>query len=98
MQVKRIEVKPRFRFSLQKHLKRSEQWIVISGRGVVTLGRKKILVKRGSFIDFLDSLEQLRFNFPAASPGISRLRERTLEWRDEAEVDLAAALAAFSAQ
>ena len=49
-QVKRIEVKPGFRFSLQKHFKRSEQWIVVSGTGVTVVGDKEIPVKRGSMI------------------------------------------------
>lgn len=51
MQVKRIEVKPGLRFSLQKHLKRSEKWIIVSGRGIVTLGKRKVSVQPGSFID-----------------------------------------------
>lgn len=51
IQVKRIEVKPRMRFSLQKHLKRAEKWIVTSGRGIATVGDKEIPVSRGSFID-----------------------------------------------
>ncbi len=47
-QVKRIEVSPQLRFSLQKHMKRAEKWIVISGTGVATVGKKEIPVKRGS--------------------------------------------------
>ncbi len=49
-QVKRIEVKPQSRFSLQKHFKRSENWIVVSGKGVATVGNKEIAVERGSYI------------------------------------------------
>ena len=51
IQVKRIVVKPSLRFSLQKHLKRSERWVVISGSGVATLGEKQIPVKKGSFLE-----------------------------------------------
>ena len=51
VQVKRIEVKPRSRCSLQRHLKRSEKWIVIRGAGVVTLGQKEMTVRKGSTID-----------------------------------------------
>jgi len=51
IQVKRIEIKPGLRFSLQKHRHRSEKWIVISGNGVVTLGKKAFPVKEGLFFD-----------------------------------------------
>ena len=51
IQVKRIEIKPGTRFSLQKHLRRFEKWVVISGFGIVTLGQKEIPVHQGSFID-----------------------------------------------
>ena len=51
VQVKRIEVKPGLRFSLQKHLKRAEKWIVMSGSGTATIGKKEILVKQGSFLE-----------------------------------------------
>ncbi len=50
-QIKRIEVGPKLRFSLQKHLKRSETWVVLSGQGLATIGRKKIKVRRGSVIE-----------------------------------------------
>ena len=50
-QVKRIEIKPGLRFSLQKHFKRAEKWIVISGSGVAIVGTKKVPVKRGSIIE-----------------------------------------------
>ena len=50
-QVKRIEINPKLRFSLQKHLKRAEKWIVISGVGVATVGKKEIPVKRGSVVE-----------------------------------------------
>ena len=50
-QVKRIEVLPQLRFSLQKHARRSERWIVIAGRGVATVGKKKLPVSPGSYIE-----------------------------------------------
>ena len=51
VQVKRIEVAPGFRFSLQKHMKRSEKWIVTAGSGVATVGKKEIAVAKGSFLE-----------------------------------------------
>jgi mannose-1-phosphate guanylyltransferase len=51
IQVKRIEVKPGLRFSLQKHQKRSERWIVLSGKGVATLGERQISVEPGAFLE-----------------------------------------------
>jgi mannose-6-phosphate isomerase-like protein (cupin superfamily) len=50
-QVKRIEVKPGLRLSLQKHAKRAEQWTVVSGSGAAVVDGKEIPVKRGSMID-----------------------------------------------
>ncbi len=50
-QVKRVELNPGCRLSLQKHARRSEKWTVISGSGVATLGAKENPVRKGSFID-----------------------------------------------
>ncbi len=50
-QVKRIEIKPGLRFSLQKHSKRAEKWIVVSGSGIATVGKNRIQVSRGSFAE-----------------------------------------------
>ena len=50
-QVKRIEIKPGRRFSLQKHLKRSEKWTILLGTGVAIVGNKKINLKPGVFIE-----------------------------------------------
>ncbi len=36
--IKRIEVTPGKRLSLQKHFHRSEHWIVVSGTATVTVG------------------------------------------------------------
>jgi mannose-1-phosphate guanylyltransferase len=43
--IKRIEVKPGKRLSLQKHFHRNEHWIVVSGTATVTVGDKKYLVR-----------------------------------------------------
>ena len=46
-QLKRIEIKPGLRFSLQKHSERAETWVILSGRGTATLGKKTVSVRRG---------------------------------------------------
>lgn len=43
--IKKIEVKPGKRLSLQKHLHRSEHWIVVSGTATVTVGEETFLVR-----------------------------------------------------
>ncbi len=43
--IKRIEVKPGKRLSLQKHYHRNEHWIVVSGTATVTVGDKTELVR-----------------------------------------------------
>ncbi len=42
--IKRIEVKPQHRLSLQKHHHRSEHWVVVSGTAKVTCDGKEYLV------------------------------------------------------
>ena len=42
--IKRVEVKPKQRLSLQKHHHRSEHWIVVSGTALATNGDKTITV------------------------------------------------------
>ena len=49
--VKRVEVKPNSRLSLQKHAKRSEKWIVVKGTGIARVDDKEIPVKPGTTID-----------------------------------------------
>ncbi|MFA7500522.1 MAG: cupin domain-containing protein, partial [Sulfurimonas sp.] len=39
--IKRIEVKPGGRLSLQKHFHRSEHWTVVSGTAIITLAREE---------------------------------------------------------
>jgi mannose-1-phosphate guanylyltransferase len=43
--VKRIEVKPGKRLSLQKHFHRNEHWIVVSGTATVTVGNEVKLIR-----------------------------------------------------
>jgi mannose-1-phosphate guanylyltransferase len=43
--IKRIEVKPGKRLSLQKHFHRNEHWIVVSGTATVTVGEKIELIR-----------------------------------------------------
>ncbi len=50
-QVKRIEVKPGLRLSLQTHAKRSEKWTVVEGAGEAVLGEKRLPVRGGSVVE-----------------------------------------------
>jgi mannose-1-phosphate guanylyltransferase len=43
--IKRIEVKPGKRLSLQKHFHRNEHWIVVSGTATVTVGSETKLIR-----------------------------------------------------
>jgi mannose-1-phosphate guanylyltransferase len=43
--IKKIEVKPAQRLSLQKHLHRNEHWIVVSGTATVTVGEETKLIR-----------------------------------------------------
>jgi mannose-6-phosphate isomerase-like protein (cupin superfamily) len=49
--VKRVEVKPGERLSLQKHLHRSEKWIIVKGEGLVVVNNLTVTVAAGSVID-----------------------------------------------
>jgi len=49
--VKRVEVKPGARLSLQKHEHRSEKWNIVTGKGLVVIDDKEIEVGPGSVID-----------------------------------------------
>ena len=48
--VKRVEVKPGARLSLQKHQKRSEKWVVVAGSGVAIINEVEIQVAPGSVV------------------------------------------------
>ena len=49
--IKRIEVKPNHRLSYQYHNKRSEYWIIISGKAKVTIDDKIKILKAGETIN-----------------------------------------------
>jgi len=49
--VKRIIVHPGQKLSYQKHFRRSEHWIAVQGKGVVTLDGKKINLTPGKAVD-----------------------------------------------
>ena len=52
--IKRLIVNSGKRLSLQKHFKRSENWVVIKGKALMTLGEKEFEITVGEhvFIDF----------------------------------------------
>ncbi len=49
--VKRVEVNPKGRLSLQKHQHRSEKWIIVAGQGLAIVESKEIPVKPGVVVD-----------------------------------------------
>ncbi len=49
--VKRITVEPGQRLSYQRHARRAEHWLVVSGEGVVTLDGKDVPVASGVAVD-----------------------------------------------
>ena len=48
--IKTICIKPNQQFSLQRHERREEFWVVVEGDGIVTTSTYKCDVKRGSYI------------------------------------------------
>jgi len=49
--VKRVLVLPNSRLSLQKHAKRSEKWIVVSGEGLALVDDQEISLTQGTVVD-----------------------------------------------
>jgi mannose-6-phosphate isomerase-like protein (cupin superfamily) len=49
--VKRLEVHPKSRLSLQKHHGRHEKWIIVQGRGLAIIDGRQIPVAAGSIIE-----------------------------------------------
>ena len=49
--VKRVEVKPKARLSLQKHKKRSEKWIIVAGEGLAIVCEDEIPIHFGSVVN-----------------------------------------------
>jgi len=60
--VKRIEVKPKSRLSLQKHAQRSEIWTIVAGEGIVTIGKEEIAVKPGNVVNIPKEAEHRMTN------------------------------------
>ncbi|HEY0004343.1 MAG TPA: phosphomannose isomerase type II C-terminal cupin domain [Pyrinomonadaceae bacterium] len=48
--VKRLEVKPGARLSLQRHSRRGEHWVVVSGIADVTCGDREFQLKEGEHL------------------------------------------------
>lgn len=48
--VKRLEVKPGARLSLQRHSRRSEHWVVIEGVADVVCGDRELQLEKGAHI------------------------------------------------
>ncbi|MDE2027624.1 MAG: phosphomannose isomerase type II C-terminal cupin domain [Candidatus Omnitrophica bacterium] len=49
--VKRVEVMPKTRLSLQKHQHRSEKWVIVHGQGLAIVDGREIPVGPGSVVD-----------------------------------------------
>jgi len=49
--VKRVEVNPKSRLSLQKHQHRSEKWVFVAGEGLAIIDGKEIPVTVGTVVD-----------------------------------------------
>ncbi|MDQ7031939.1 MAG: phosphomannose isomerase type II C-terminal cupin domain [Desulfonauticus sp.] len=49
--VKRIEVKPGKRLSLQRHQHRQEHWLIVKGQALVTLDDKQLTLFAGESVD-----------------------------------------------
>ena len=62
--VKRIEVKPGQRLSLQSHERRSEHWVIVSGMALATVGEQQIALRPNQYI-----LIPLQTKHRIANPG-----------------------------
>ena len=49
--VKELTINPKASISLQKHIKRSEHWVVVEGEVIATKGKRKIKLKKNRSID-----------------------------------------------
>ena len=49
--VKRIDVHPGKRLSLQRHSRRAEHWVIVSGEAVVVLENRELSLGRGGSVD-----------------------------------------------
>lgn len=48
--VKRIEVKPQHRLSLQMHDNRTEHWVMVAGEALVTVGDRELMLRANEAI------------------------------------------------
>lgn len=62
--VKRIEVKPGHRLSLQMHESRTEHWVIVAGEAIVTVGDQEIRMRENENI-----LIPVRTKHRVANPG-----------------------------
>ena len=60
--IKRIEVNPGQRLSLQYHYHRKEEWFVVKGRGEVIVGNDTINVKVEEFSNLIQQLATQTLN------------------------------------
>ena len=66
--VKRIEVNPGQRLSLQMHQSRSEHWVVVDGEAIVTIGDREIRLRENQ-----DAVIPPRTRHRVANPGTTPL-------------------------
>ncbi len=66
-QVKRIQVSPGQRLSLQTHKHRAEKWTIVKGEGIVTLGERDLPVKVGDVVQIAKE-EKHRMTNPGKEP------------------------------
>lgn len=66
--VKRIEVRPGQRLSLQMHQSRSEHWVIVAGEALVTLGDREVHLHANE-----EAVIPLRTKHRVANPGSSSL-------------------------
>jgi len=86
--VKIIEVNPNSSLSLQKHLRRSEEWIVLKGKAEVELGKKKFLIKEGDRVIIpVRKLHRLKNNFKKSVKILEIARGNYIEEDDIIRID-----------
>lgn len=66
--VKRIEVKPGHRLSLQMHESRTEHWVIVVGEAIATVGDREIRLRENE-----DVLIPVRTRHRVANPGNGQL-------------------------
>lgn len=66
--VKRIEVNPGHRLSLQMHQSRSEHWVIVAGEAIITVGECEIRLRANE-----DALIPRQTKHRVANPGSSPL-------------------------